>query len=272
MRNGLLTCLLVLGFVLVACGDGGDSSATTTGATTSSTTTTSSSGGFGGSGGTGAQASSSGSGGNGGGQTQVPLEGFGDIAGSCGVLEAMDFNSSAPSIYSNNIDFKTLMFMANALSQGGKKIYDDGNLGGSSLLSEVFAYEVLYRCELAELLKTENEISYKDTAGKKTDLIVRMDGLSVGVSVTRAVGFPKEDPYTVAQAKDLLTGKLEGVTASTANVAAADTWTKQVLFIVAYAEQHATALKEAFNQIDAAIKGDTIVWVTVTDGDDAFLY
>ena len=34
---------------------------------------------------------------------------------------------------------------------------DDGNAGGSSLLSEVFAYEVLHRCEGATLLKTETD-------------------------------------------------------------------------------------------------------------------
>lgn len=279
MRNWLFGTIVGLCFVLSACGDdAGATDQSSTGSQGTAATTTSGSGGQGGQGGAnaqggaGGQSSSSTQTSGSGGQAQVPLAGFGDIEGTCGVLEPMDLNSTAPTIHSNSIDFKSLMFMASMLSTGGQKVHDDGNLGGSSLMSEIFAYEVLYRCELAELLKTESEINYQDAGGKKTDLLVRIDGLPIGVSVTRAVGFPKEDPYTVAQAKDLLSSKLQGVAASSANVASGNAWKKQVLFVVAYAQQHADALKEAFNQIEANIKGDTIVWITVTDGDDAFIY
>lgn len=276
MPHVFFATLLLLASALNACGgnEGPTGNPTSVAATTSSTSN-GSTGGFGGQGGSGGQ-TAQGTGGTastgGGGQAQLPLEGFGDIVGSCGVLQAMDFDTQMPSLHQNNIDFKNMMFMASLLSVGGKKVHDDGNLGGSSLMSEIFAYEVLYRCELAELVKTESEIAYKDDAGKKTDLLVKLDGFSVGVSVTRAVGFPKEDPYTVAQAKDLLSDKLAGVKASTANVASGDGWKKQVLFVLAYAQGHADALKQAFGQIDASIKGDTIVWITVTDGADGFIY
>ncbi len=63
---------------------------------------------------------------------------------------------------------------------------------------------MLYRCELAVLLKTEAEIVYRDDGGKKTDLLVEMDAAKIGVSVTRAYGWPPEDPYTVEDATALL--------------------------------------------------------------------
>jgi hypothetical protein len=150
-------------------------------------------------------------------------------------------------------------------------VLTDGNAGGSSLESEIFAYEVLARCEGASLLKTETEVVY-DTAGKITDLLVDIDGLKIGVSVTRAVAFPFESAYTVEQAETLLTGKLADILESSANVSAADAWTKQILHVIAYAEGHAASLETALANIDDAIVADTIVYVTITDGDDAFIY
>ena len=78
------------------------------------------------------------------------------------------------------------------------------------------------------LLKTETEIVYTDISGKKTDLLVTIGGIKWGVSVTRAVGFPRDDPYTVERAGQLLEQKLSGVIASTANV------TKRMLGSVRY--------------------------------------
>ena len=144
--------------------------------------------------------------------------------------------------------------------------------GGSSLLSEVFAYEVLARCEDALLLKTETEILYNDPAGKKTDLLVMIGESKLGVSVTRAVGFPREDPYTVERAQSLLEQKLSGVVSSTANVSDEDAWTKQILHIVAYADEHALSLQTAYELLEDDFRSDTVVWVTVSHGEDEFLY
>ena len=137
----------------------------------------------------------------------VPLDGFGTIMGACGVLDDAELTGQAPHFSESSLGFGTMMFDYAALSDGGKKAHDDGNLGGSSLYSEVFAYEMLYRCELATLLKTEAEISYNDPQGKKTDLIVSIDGHRIGVSVTRAVSFPPENPFPVSTAKALLDKK-----------------------------------------------------------------
>lgn len=125
---------------------------------------------------------------------------------------------------------------------------------------------------MATLLKTEGEVVYTDPMGKKTDLLVGFDGLKVGVSVTRAYGFPPDDPYTVAQAEALLTDKLGDIPLSTANVAPEDQWIKQILHVIAYEEMHAESVATAYAGLPANVKGDTIVLVTVTYGNDEFIY
>ena len=121
------------------------------------------------------------------------LEPSSRVAGPWLIANRLDFGL-------NPYDDEDLEF----LTDGGQEVVSDGNAGGSSLLSEVFAFEVLSRCEDAILLKTETEIVYNDVSGKKTDLVVTIGGIKWGVSVTRAVGYPRDAPYTVERAADLL--------------------------------------------------------------------
>jgi hypothetical protein len=203
----------------------------------------------------------------------LPLAGLGTLSGDCGdVLGTDELSGSTPSIFVNTLDLGTDGFDTAQLSVGGTEVWDDGNLGGSSAESEVIAFEVLYRCELASLLKTETEISYVDEGGKKTDLLVEIDGIDLGVSVTRAYGWPPEDPYTVEQATVLLEDKLGDIPLSSANVASEDAWTKQILSVIAYTPDHAASIATAWAALDAEVQGDTVLFVTATEGDDEALY
>jgi hypothetical protein len=207
--------------------------------------------------------------------TAVPLPGFGDLTGACGALDEDTWTSAAPAFFVNHLDFGDDPYDEadyELLSPGGQKILDDGNAGGNSIMSELFAYEALQRCELAELLKTETEILYTDEGGKITDLLVWLDERQIGVSVTRAVGWPQDAPYTTEQASELLAKKLQGVLDSSANVAAADAWTRQILHVLAYGDEHATSLEAAWEALDLGLRANTLVIVTVTDGDDGFVY
>ncbi len=211
---------------------------------------------------------------SGAGDLGAPAGRLGTISGDCGVLDD-ELVSMQPDYFASAIDFAMDPYDdadLERLSAGGQEIVADGNAGGSSLLSEVFAFEVLQRCEGAVLLKTETEVLYTDPSGKLTDLLVEIDGVKIGVSVTRAVGFPREDPYTEQQATDLLTDKLLDVQASSTNVAEADRWEKQILHVLAYAPEHGESLRTAYAALGSDVKSDTVVWVTVTDGDDMFLY
>ena len=198
--------------------------------------------------------------------------GLGEISGECGTIDAMVLDSPDPSFFVNEIDFGRLGYDYDLLTEGGQEVFDDGNLGGSSLYSEVIAFEVLARCDDATLLATETEIAYVDEMGPKTDLLVDIADRDVGVSVTRAIAFPFEDPYEVADATTLLEDKLQGVIDSSANVSPKNPWTKQVLHVLAYAPMHADSLATAYEALSDELRADTVVVVTVTNGNDAFIY
>ena len=208
-------------------------------------------------------------------ETQVPLPGWGEIRGECGELDDDEWLANSPFDFINHIDLGTAGFLYEELSPGGKEVYDDGNLGGSSIHSEIIAYEMLYRCELAELLKTEGEIVYQDSGGKKTDILLLIDERKVGVSVTRAFHYPPTEPFTLEEGVNLLRGKLGDVLLSAANAATEDAWGRSMLHVIAYNEQSAENITLALAQLLAEepdVQNQTIVVITVTDGDDDFVY
>lgn len=275
MKRLFLSAVLLAGVLSAGCGDDEPcEGANCIDPTTSSTTSSSSAGGA------SSSSASVGGGGSGGGGVGgagggIP-QGIGLLSGMCGELDPAELmTGSAAFIVQNEIDFGMMAMMTpdpNDLPPDTKKVHDDGNLGGSSLWSEVFSFDVLRRCELATLLKTEAEIAYTDPMGKKTDLLVEIDGATIGVSVTRAYHFPPTDPYTVAEAQMLLEDKLSDIQLSTANVSASDQWQKQILHVLAYEPQYVMSLATAWQMIDANTKADSIVIVTLTSGDDAFIY
>jgi hypothetical protein len=211
-----------------------------------------------------------------GGPVTRPTPGFGAISGECDVLDD-ELTSDGPSLVRNAIDFGQDPYDEAdkpLLTDGGREIIDDGNAGGSSILSEVVSFELLARCEGATLLKTEKEIVYTDE-GKLTDLLVELDGLKIGVSVTRAYLGPN-NPYSLEAAQRLLSDKLGDILLSSANVAPEDAWSKQILHVIAYAPDYADFVEQAWEDMDdpdlAGVRADTVVVITVTDGEDGFAY
>ena len=201
-----------------------------------------------------------------------PISGFGELAGSgCGALDEA-LSGTSPDLLDFTLTFEAdASYDYDALTAEGQAIHDAGNLGGTSLYSEVMAFETLARCQGVELVKTEAEIIY-ETEGKKTDLLVTLDGTALGVSVTRAFKYPPGTPLEVADATALLEDKLADIQESTANVAAEDAWERQVLAVMAWDATAASSLQTAFDGLSAGVKADTIVWVAVTEGSDEWIY
>jgi hypothetical protein len=206
----------------------------------------------------------------------VPLDGFGTISGECGRL---DLSDPSAQLWTNILDLGDEAidpdtFDSSLLSSGGAEVFVDGTLGGSSILSEVFSFEVLARCELAELVKTETEISYDSAESKKTDILVTIGSEKVGVSVTRGFIGSAEgaSSLTADAALDSLTDKLADIPLSAAGVSAADEWSRSVLHIIALDAASVAALSTAYASLDSSVVMDTIVVITQTDGEDAALY
>jgi hypothetical protein len=209
----------------------------------------------------------------GGGVVPGTEDGFGNISGPCDLV-APELDKPTPSLFGNRLDFQADPFDdedAALLTPGGQAIYSSPSAGGSTRLPELFAFEVLARCEGASLLKLDTEIVYSQF-GKKTDLLVAIDGSKVGVSVTRAMSVPPEAPYPTETASELLASKLADIQESSQNVAPEDAWVKQILVVVAYSDMHANAIEDAWRGLDEATKADTVVYVVTTDGSDGPLY
>src|SRR5690606_14228518 len=111
----------------------------------------------------------------------------GTIAGSCGVIDTELFDPE-PSLFENEITFPVVLSEADLerFTQGTRDLLATGTVGGDSIYSEAMAFEVLARCEGAVLVAGEPDIDYVDESGKRTDILVEIDGERVGVSVVRA--------------------------------------------------------------------------------------
>ncbi len=193
---------------------------------------------------------------------------WGPIAGSCGVM-APELKSGAPSFLVNAWKFdKSGPFDPLPLRSGAKKRYDGPNAGGSSKCSEVMSMQLLHECDGAVTLKPEVEITY-DFQGSITDWLADFGGVKIGVSVTRAYKGPTVTTYTLADADALLTKKLKGILEASSNVSAADKWQKQILHVWTLRPDWVPILKQSWDKLDAAIKADTVVLVTVEEGSDS---
>ena len=200
--------------------------------------------------------------------------GFGDLSGMCGVLGVMDLTGASPELVRDTFTFARGYVDPDdrpLLTPGGQRLAATPNAGGSSGLSEIFAYEQLARCEGATLLHTETEISY-DGTGKITDMEVELDGHKIGVSVTRAQTYPLGQTYPLDTATMLISRKLTDIQASSAHVSAQDHWDKQILAVLAWDGATADTVAQAWGSLAPSITADTIVVVTTTDGDDTFIY
>ena len=121
------------------------------------------------------------------------------------------------------------------------------------------------------MLKTEEEVEYLDDSAK-VDVLTKVGGERLGVSAMRALKFPFDSPYSAADAKPVLEQKLLALLDASQYVSDEDLWKKPVLVVMAYSATHADAVEEAYETIDAVTKSDTLVFVVVTEGDDAFMY
>jgi hypothetical protein len=200
--------------------------------------------------------------------------GFGTITGQCGVVTDTVLDAMMPAWFQGELtlgDRYDDPVDRPRLTLGGVEIILDDNAGGSSLYSEVFAFEWLARCEGATLLKTETEIVY-DIDGKKADLLVELRGRKIGVSVVRAVTFPFGDPYEPLAATTILTRKLDDLAVATTQVSAVDQWSEQAVAALAYDAQHAQVLMDAWEALTPEVRRETVLVVAVTSGDDLFIY
>lgn len=160
--------------------------------------------------------------------------------------------------------FPTRPFEDFSVSGGAQKVFVEPNAGGNSVNSEAISFEVLHRLYGARLVKTEMAIEYWHPNWKKTDYSVSLYDRLIGVSVTRAMKY--RGVFTPEDAQTLLYKKLNGVNVSTVGVARHDRWEKQILHVWTPDEYIAITLYREYLQLPAALRSNTVVIVTVSEG------
>ncbi|KAM9943668.1 hypothetical protein ACTFIT_008246 [Dictyostelium discoideum] len=150
------------------------------------------------------------------------------------------------------------------LSNGGQRILDTPNAGGSSVWSEVLSFEVLNQVFGAQLKKTETEIEYAP-GSKITDFSVDINNSHIGVSVVRIINFfdlngrTYKAVFTPEYARNLLYKKLFGVIASTEAVV--DKWEKQILYVWTTSSCVADIIVQEYWKVPAKLRSNTLVYV-----------
>jgi len=181
-------------------------------------------------------------------------------------------NSTEKSSYFMILEAPLLPATPMGLSMPARRVLEEPNAGGSSEMSEAWAYEALKLMLQAKLVATEMELQYLHHAFPRlcggqgrTDFAVKMphSGEIVGVSVTRAFAFRRS--FEVEDAQYLLHKKLGRIQTSTSGCVGRWRWSRQILFIWARSYMDAQTLREVFDGdlTLAAKKSDTLVVVAI---------
>jgi len=152
------------------------------------------------------------------------------------------------------------------------------NAGGSSLVSEALAFELLARAFGASLEMTELELRYRQ-GSQMTDFAINVfGGYPLGVSVTRAYkwhrrnapyrrGSPKQLPAGLdrSEAQRLLIKKLSAINSSSRNVENYS-WRKQLLIVFTFSHDDAALLEREYATLPLELRANTVLLVTRTNG------
>lgn len=189
--------------------------------------------------------------------------------------------------------------------EGGKRILEEPNAGGTSRWSEALSFEIIFTIFNAKLLNTEMQIKYANTS-KKTDYSVEIFGSILGVSVTRAMKYggehqdksaseqeiyrtlnakaieryeekkkQRQKPFDIDDALYLLNRKLDAVLISTEKVLSRPRWKQQILHVFCENLKIAEILRETLNDksiIPHDLLANTIVLLTVASEDPWIFY
>lgn len=148
------------------------------------------------------------------------------------------------------------------------------NAGGKSELSEMLSIHYFQQIFGATNILLEMEIEYWIDY-KMVDFVCNINNNRIGVSVTRAMGYPNSLKFTYDDAIALLNKKLFGLIISRNSVVKSQTFFKSVLHVWCQNHRIANLLEEAYATINLEdyglkVKGSVIVLLTVCS--DPFIY
>jgi len=166
-------------------------------------------------------------------------------------------------LFKDQVDFPTQL----TLSHDAYRSLTVKNAGGKSAISEALSIEYFTKAFNATSIILEMEIDYCIDY-KMVDFICAIRQYKVGVSVTRAMGYPTAASYTLEQATTLLKKKLTGLIIARNGVNKRHNFYKSILHIWCQSTDIANLLEQAysdlnFNEFGLDIKGIVILLLTI---------
>lgn len=147
------------------------------------------------------------------------------------------------------------------------------NAGGKSEISEALSIHYFVTVFGASQIVYEREIEYY-IRYKMVDFICTVGRDRIGISVTRAMGFPDPNRFTLKDAHRLLTRKLYGLIVSRNAMSEKHTFFKSILHIWCQTPRIAYLLEEAYNSLDIEtgmdVRGTLILALTVCEKDGIY--
>lgn len=148
------------------------------------------------------------------------------------------------------------------------------NAGGNSNISEMVSIEYYIRLFGATDFLLEMEIHYI-LDYKMVDYICNIGRCRVGVSVTRAMGYPSPKDFTYQKALRLLHKKLYGLIVARNAVCRKHSFTRSILHVWCQTTKIARMVKKAYSSFDIYeygldIKGIVLLHLTVCS--DSYIY
>jgi hypothetical protein len=152
-------------------------------------------------------------------------------------------------------DTFTRMHNSVMMSYEAQKIIDEPNAGGASAVSEALSAEYMCRRFGAYDIVSEMRIKYFFDNWKKIDYIATIAGERVGVSVTRAMGFPHHSNFTVDDAKRLCYKKLYGLVVARSGISRQFSYGRSILHCFCQTQRIADLMKFTLCELMEEEKG-----------------
>ncbi|CAM9894353.1 unnamed protein product [Discosporangium mesarthrocarpum] len=150
------------------------------------------------------------------------------------------------------------------LGKDATLVATEPNAGGHSVVSEALSMEYLARRFGARDVITEMAINYWSFNWKKVDFICTLQGHRIGVSVTRAMGYPSPFEFNSTDAERLLHKKLHGLIVARSGISEEQRHLKSILHCWCQDGRIARLMLEAFESMnDDTITENVAVLLTI---------
>jgi hypothetical protein len=135
------------------------------------------------------------------------------------------------------------------LGDDATRVYHEPNAGGASVVSEALSVEYMHRRARASQTVPEMKIQYSFYNWKKIDYICTISGERIGVSVTRAMGYPDPSFFSMEDAVRLGNKKLYGMVLARSGVSECHNYNRSILHVFCQSQEIAILMQEAFRGI-----------------------